>query len=255
MIEPPKPIVKFIYLCDRAFHPEYILPLYENDITYGVIIVRGEDALFYQISGTEIRKLDKQSTRISKNQKKGGQSAPRIGRIRDEEIQQYLAHLEEKSRECFLENDLPQIKCLIVAGPGEKKNKLAAVLHPKLREMSHVITITEKDDITTMKGTMDEIVKQNGCQEEIKELQVFLEMMEVMDERAVYGKKIVEKAFRRKMLAKLLIHQDVWKKIGQERVQMVAEESGCQIVVVPGINEDAKRFLETYEGIVGIRWY
>src|SRR3990170_3384652 len=130
---------------------EYIETLYKEYKKYGIIIINGEEVKMYEMSGTEIIKLGRHKVNISNNQRKGGQSAQRFGRIRDNEIYSYITLCIEMCNKYYLEEDIPMIEGLIIGGYGEKKNKLYENLHPKLKKMCQLLTITDKDNIITIR--------------------------------------------------------------------------------------------------------
>lgn len=256
LIEPPKPISKFIYLCDKKFHSELIKDLFENHKRYGVVIISGQMTKFYEICGTEIKHLDKEKVRLSKKQRKGGQSAQRFGRIREGEINKYIALISDDIDEIYIDdNDLPEIEAIVIAGNGEKKDLLLKDLHPKLKPIAHILTITEKDDIYNIKEKCDDIVLSDLGKEELEELNKFMELIEKMSLVVIYGKKEVEKMLVNNMLKKLLIHKKEVKDDKIKIIENLCKKNGCQMIIIPDINDKSERFLRNFDGIGGIAWY
>ncbi len=254
LLEPPKPIIEFIYLCDKRFHTELIKPLYQNYDKYGIIIIGGEEVKLYTICGTEIKKLDRDKIRITKNHNKGGQSAQRFGRIRDNEIQQYIAQCNELIREYYLENDLPIIKCLVIAGMADKKDKLYATIHQKLKDITHKITISDKDNIKSVIEKSKKIF--NAKEKELKDLREFYDHIQKNTDRAIYGIKEVIETLENCCLQKILIHESFRDDIYvREDIKQKCKETNCQYIEIMSINCLTDEMYKGYGGIVGISWY
>ena len=56
MFEPPKQLKYMYYRCDTKFHLDTILDMFDDDNTYGLCLISGEDLLIYlvSISGQQI---------------------------------------------------------------------------------------------------------------------------------------------------------------------------------------------------------
>lgn len=250
LLEPPKPIKEYKYLCDRRYHTEFIESLYKNYDTYGIIIIGGEEIKLYSICGTEIKNLNKDKVRISKNQRKGGQSAQRFGRIRDNEIQQYISKCSDMTKEYYLENDIPIVKGIIIAGIADKKDKLFDILHPKLKKIANLITISEKDDIISIIDKCKQIFETNEY--ELKELDEFFDNFNRDTGMAIYGIEYVLEALNIYKLQKLLVHEQYDNK---DELKIMCDNVNCQYIEIPNINNNSDQLLKGYGGIVGISWY
>lgn len=96
---PPLPIKKSLYRCDKIFHIDHILDLYQDQSKWGLIILSGEETSFYTCSVTqkdssnEITQTilsDQFTIHRLKSHKKGGQSAQRFNRIHDNQVAEYI---------------------------------------------------------------------------------------------------------------------------------------------------------------------
>lgn len=256
IITPPLPIHKFTYKCDNMFHIDYIKTLYKKYNNNGVIIIEGDEVKFYSISGTEIKNLYKNSANIRNKHNKGGQSAQRFGRKHDESIQHYIDFCEEKSRELWLDNDIPNIKNLIIAGPAEKKNKLYEKLHPKLKFISHKLTISDKDNIYSITDLCNEIFNINNNTTELNELKEFFNHIEKNDNFAIYGEKFIKKHMDKFGLKKLLIHNEYINYNNDiKNFEVFCENNNCQLIIISNNHSISIQFLKGYGGIGGIAWY
>ena len=101
-LEPPhQPIMKNSYLCDKIFHVDLIRLLFDSQETIGYIIVHGDDALFAIVSGTKITRLGTTVGHLQNDTRRGGQSAPRIGRIAEGKRDNYAKRIGERAWDLF----------------------------------------------------------------------------------------------------------------------------------------------------------
>jgi len=123
--EPFKPINTSLYLCDNKFHVEALEELLTTDDKYGFIVMDGHGCLFGTLSGNTKEVLTKFAVDLPKKHGRGGQSALRFARLRLEKRHNFVRKCAEVAVQCFITNDKPNVKGLILAGSAEFKNVLA----------------------------------------------------------------------------------------------------------------------------------
>ena len=134
LLEPIKPINIFLYRCGSHFHIEALRDQLQSAEKFGFIIVTGEETLWAQVQGNTQVVLFEYSVSLPKKHHKGGQSAQRFMRKRQEAYGHYITKLVEMSRNKFLDSDgLPNVAGLILAGPADFKNRLNVALPAVLR--------------------------------------------------------------------------------------------------------------------------
>ncbi|KAJ2363706.1 translation termination factor eRF1 [Coemansia sp. RSA 2611] len=122
--EPFKPINTSLYLCDNKFHVEALEELLQADSRFGFIIMDGAGCLYGVLSGNTRTVLHQFSVELPKKHGRGGQSAQRFGRIREEKRHHYLRKVAEIAVQMFITNDKANVAGLILAGSAEFKNDL-----------------------------------------------------------------------------------------------------------------------------------
>ncbi|KAJ2156479.1 translation termination factor eRF1 [Coemansia sp. RSA 552] len=122
--EPFKPINTSLYLCDNKFHVEALAELLQSDSRFGFIIVDGNGCLYGALSGNTREVLHQFSVELPKKHGRGGQSAQRFGRIREEKRHNYIRKVAETAVQFFISAEKPNIAGLILAGSAEFKNDL-----------------------------------------------------------------------------------------------------------------------------------
>lgn len=122
--EPFKPINTSLYLCDNKFHVEALSELLESDQSFGFIIMDGNGALFGTLSGNTRDIRQKFSVDLPKKHGRGGQSALRFARLREEKRHNYVRKVSEVAVQNFITNDKVNVAGLILAGSADFKNDL-----------------------------------------------------------------------------------------------------------------------------------
>ena len=122
--EPFKPINTSLYLCDNKFHTEALSELLESDQKFGFIIMDGNGALFGTLSGNTRDVVHKFSVDLPKKHGRGGQSALRFARLREEKRHNYVRKVAELAVQNFITADKVNVAGIILAGSADFKNDL-----------------------------------------------------------------------------------------------------------------------------------
>lgn len=112
------------YLCDSHFHTEALLKSMEASEQYGFVVMDGSGFLLGRVCGSRREVLHRTRVQLPNKHRKGGQSAPRFGRLRDEARNQYVRKVAETMAATFVTNDKPNVAGLVLAGSAEFKNQL-----------------------------------------------------------------------------------------------------------------------------------
>lgn len=122
--EPFKPINTSLYLCDNKFHTEALSELLESDQKFGFIVMDGNGALFGTLSGNTRDVVHKFSVDLPKKHGRGGQSALRFARLREEKRHNYVRKVAELAVQNFITADKVNVAGIILAGSADFKNDL-----------------------------------------------------------------------------------------------------------------------------------
>lgn len=123
--EPFKPINTSLYLCDNKFHTEALSELLESDNKFGFIVMDGNGALFGTLSGNTREVLHKFTVDLPKKHGRGGQSALRFARLREEKRHNYVRKVAEVAVQNFITQDKVNVTGLVLAGSADFKNELS----------------------------------------------------------------------------------------------------------------------------------
>lgn len=122
--EPFKPINTSLYLCDNKFHTEALNALLSDDSKFGFIVMDGNGCLFGTLCGNTRDVLHKFTVDLPKKHGRGGQSALRFARLREEKRHNYIRKVSEVAVQLFISNDKANVTGLILAGSADFKTEL-----------------------------------------------------------------------------------------------------------------------------------
>lgn len=98
-LEPFKPINVFAYKCQNTFYTEPMLSLLEDDDRFGFIVMDGNGVLFATLQGSNKEILQRMPVQLPKKHGRGGQSAVRFARLREEKRHAYVVKCCEMAKQ------------------------------------------------------------------------------------------------------------------------------------------------------------
>lgn len=122
--EPFRPVNTSLYLCDNKFHTELLAQTLTNDDRFGFIVMDGHGALFGMLQGNRREIIHKFGVELPRKHGRGGQSALRFARLRDEKRHNYVMKVAEMAKHLYLTRDLSNVEGLILAGSADFKMEL-----------------------------------------------------------------------------------------------------------------------------------
>ncbi|KAJ2721424.1 translation termination factor eRF1 [Coemansia sp. Benny D115] len=218
--EPFKPINTSLYMCDNKFHVEALMELLESDKRFGFIIVDGSGCLFGAICGNSREVLHKFDVELPKKHGRGGQSAQRFGRIREEKRHNYVRKVAETSVQMFITDNKANVEGIIVAGSAEFKNDL---LKSDLFDPRLLAKVVKTVDVS--------YGGENGFDQAINLSQEYLANVKFMQE-----KKLIEKYFSE-------ISQDTGKIVYGLADTLKALDMGAVETLIVWENLEASRYV------------
>ena len=204
---------------------------------YGIVIVLGEQATLYSINELQRhKKINRVQTRLPGRTRRGGQSAARIGRLRDEHIHRYITLVEDAIIKAYTHKGVTTIRKLILSGPGPKKEQVRDRVRKKLGVPIELLNL---DSFSQVLQYFQDI---HGHEEKVdakKSEEEILDYIRTNPERLAFGNE-VNSALKRGLL------QKVWV---QDNNQIPQSPHKTQIIRVAG------HFLDDFGRIIGLRWF
>ncbi|KAG0228391.1 Polypeptide release factor (eRF1) in translation termination [Actinomortierella wolfii] len=121
---PHKPINTSLYMCDNKFHTEALSELLESDSKFGFIVMDGNGTLFGTVAGNTREVIHKFTVDLPKKHGRGGQSAVRFSRLREEKRHNYVRKVAELAVQHFITNDKVNVTGIVLAGSADFKTEL-----------------------------------------------------------------------------------------------------------------------------------
>lgn len=260
LVEPPRPIRKRDYFCDKYFHIELIEELFETYDDYGVIDIQGEDTTFYILSGDSLNYLTKINADLPSNHDQGGQSQNRIQRLRKEKIHNYLKKINDLACSKWI---IPQteisteeitIKGLIISGTANKKDEFLRDKILDFRLEKILLGVVVKPEINILKSLIykDEIKRNLELYQNEVEKNILNN-----PERLIFGKDIYNR-LQNKMVKLLIINQS-WIDMKKTHVNYnlfqneIDNNNSIKVIIIP--NYDPLNVqIDLYGGIIGVEW-
>ena len=134
-IEPFKQINQFTYRCQNTFEVGPLADLMDDDEKFGFVIVDGNGVLYATVQGSTKEVLQRMLVQLPKKHGRGGQSAMRFARIREEKRHNYVRKCCELATHHFLTDDKVNVKGIILAGSAALKTNVyeSDLFDPRLK--------------------------------------------------------------------------------------------------------------------------
>uniref|UniRef100_A0A7S2B034 Eukaryotic peptide chain release factor subunit 1 n=1 Tax=Florenciella parvula TaxID=236787 RepID=A0A7S2B034_9STRA len=130
LVFPPQPLKRPLYQCGKGFELEPLLAMLADDESaIGVVVIDGQSAVFARASGPHgegVKVLKTITTHNRGRCRRGGQSALRFDRIRDQVEAAFVCEAAEVASSLFGDGGdaNEEVAGLILAGPANLKNLL-----------------------------------------------------------------------------------------------------------------------------------
>jgi peptide subunit release factor 1 (eRF1) len=220
--------------------------MYTDDTVYGVVYVDGKECISYSVNALRYTIENKIKISLQGQFRKGGQSAQRLERIRDENRGHYLDEIAEKLVNIFYskEKSRSRIKYLILAGPGQFKTELSQTTEIKkfFGGITHTLTMEILDRALTNEFIQELNLSSTDDIKKVEELKLLIQKA---DEKLVFGNEILEYLVE-KSLAILYIDSNLEVPKFEYELELVK--------VSPNLRE-AEGYLLQFGGMVGVKWY
>jgi len=250
-IEPFRPCQAFMYKCENKFHSSALNYLLEDDEKFGFIIVDGGGALFATLQGNNRTILQKITVELPKKHGRGGQSANRFARLREEKRHNYVRKVAELAVQNFLTNDKPNVKGIVMAGSADFKTVIqqSDMFDKRLQE---VIVATYDVSYGGENGLNQAITQSSDALanvrfvEEKRLVSKFFEDISLDTGMIVFGVNDAMKALEMSALEKILL----WDEIQVTRYEIKNPSGGSNRVLYlnPAQEEDPKYFKDPETG-------
>jgi peptide subunit release factor 1 (eRF1) len=213
----------------------------------GAVYVDGSECVQYLVQDGYFKQCDRFDIRLISQFKNGGQSANRLERLVDENRNVFVQKVVSACIQNFYDKqeNRPIVSNLIIYGPSRFKDDVFSYKKSKLSKYFKSIELfTTPDSHPTdeMIGYLEQII--DPVEERVViELQ---EQIDTADSRLEFGDSI-RSELEGCMLERLLITEDLYEDI----VSDLRYEP--EIIIIR--SDKYRSWLQTYGGMIGVRWY
>ncbi|KAK0538462.1 translation termination factor eRF1 [Tilletia horrida] len=244
--EPFKPINTSLYMCDNKFHTEALAELLESDSKFGFIIMDGNGALFGILSGNTRTIVHKFSVDLPKKHGRGGQSALRFARLREEARHNYVRKVAELATQHYITDNKCNCVGLILAGSADFKTELGQsdLFDPRLAaKVIRTVDVSyggENGFNQAIELSAESLQNVKFVQEK-KLIQKYFDEISMETGKYCFGLVDTFKALELGAVETLI----VWENLDVMRYQLRDSEGNVQVMLLnPEQAKDKSRFLD-----------
>jgi peptide chain release factor subunit 1 len=201
IINPTTPITRQQYICDAAFKIDHLEEHLIEKKLYRLIAIDNGYSTIGTLQGNHLQVLKSMQSNVPKKHSRGGQSAPRFGRIRLNAIDEFLKRVASLAKDFFVEDPLRSklMSGIIIGGPGLTKNNLVNDgyldnrLQRKLLKIIDIGLVSDKEGLQELVEKSQEVLEGTRFTEEREIVQKWLNLVYRDDDLAVYGEDELRK--------------------------------------------------------------
>jgi len=245
VFEPPEELGVRLYRCDQTFVLDPLDEMLEEKEVFGLIVIERNEASIGLLVGKKIKMLHNFDSYIPGKTNKGGQSAARYSRIRDNLAKEFYRKVAEVAKQEFFQLD--RLKGILVGGPGPtkedflKEGNLLSELQEKVIGVKD-IGYADEHGLDLLVECSGDILEEQEIIREKKILEKFFNMLGKEREKTAYGKEPVKKALGYGAVDVLLLSKKLPKK-EIKQFEKKAEETRVKVELISNETEEGIQFL------------
>ncbi len=226
IIEPPMPVVTFLYRCDSEFYTQPLEDMLTEKEIYGLFLIDRRECTIGMLRGSRIEMIRYMTSQVPGKHGRGGQSQRRFERLTEIAAHEWFVKCGERASEIFLAE--PNMKGILVGGPGPTKQYFVneSYLHYEVQKKiidTFDTGYTDEFGLRDLVATAADKMTDLRVSQEKKIMQRFLsEVTKTEKNMAVYGEHQVRKALEMGVVDTLLLSEDLRKY----RVTMKCQSCG-----------------------------
>ena len=242
--EPPEELGVRLYRCDQIFVLDPLDEMLEVKEVYGLIVLDRREATLGLLIGKKIRILQHFDSFVPGKTTKGGQSAARYGRIRENMARDFFRKIAENVKKEFFH--LKKLKGIILGGPGPakedflKEGNLVTALQDKIIGIKD-IGYADAHGVDLLVECSGDLLAEQEIIQEKKIMENFFDKLGKDKDKTAYGKEPVEKALQYGAVETLLLSKKL-KKSEIKKFEKKALETDGVVHLVSIETEEGEQF-------------
>lgn len=241
IISPPLPIKYNSYRCDSKFHTEIIESLFDIHKKYGYIVICNDTTSFVIVNGTQQKILTKVSGDLMTDTRRGGQSANRIARIRQEKRYDYKKRIIETA----IQFEKKNIEGIIISGNAELPYDIQMLIINDSRINIPILGIVKTSN-TNLKEAINEtisksyiVINQDNYNNDKEQINKVNNLIQTKPELVVFGIQQIVKADNLSILKYVVCYKNEYTDLTCERIEISTDLS----------------LLNQYDRIIGVLYH
>jgi len=215
VIEPPLPIVTFLYRCDSLFYTELLEQMFTEKEIYGLLLLDRRECTIGILRGSRVEMLKYMTSQVPGKHGRGGQSQRRFERLTEIAAHEWFVKCGEKASEIFLNED--KIKGILVGGSGPTKQYFVEENYLHYEIQNKIVDTfdtgyTDEYGLKELVAAASETMTDLKVSQDKKVMKRFLkEITKTERSLAVYGEMQVRKALEMGVIDTLLLSEELRK--------------------------------------------
>lgn len=215
IIEPPLPVVTFLYRCDSEFYIEPLEDMLTEKEIYGLLLIDRRECTIGMLRGSRVEMLRYMTSQVPGKHGRGGQSQRRFERLTEIAAHEWFVKCGERASEIFMSEQ--KMKGLLVGGPGPTKQYFVDEVYLHYEIQKKIIDTfdtgyTDEFGLRELVAAASDKMTDLRVSQEKKVMKRFLsEITKSEKSMAVYGEHQVRKALDMGVVDTLLLSEDLRK--------------------------------------------
>ena len=213
VIEPPMPIVTFLYRCDSLFYTEPLEQMLTEKEIYGLFLIDRRECTVGMLRGKNIELLKYMTSQVPGKHGRGGQSQRRFERLTEIAAHEWFVKCGEKASEIFLNQDT--MKGIFVGGSGPTKQYFVEEGYFHYEIQNKVLEVfdtgyTDEFGLKELVGVASEKMSDLKISREKKVMKRFLsEVTKSEKSLAAYGEEQIRRALEMGVVDTLILSEEL----------------------------------------------
>jgi peptide chain release factor subunit 1 len=215
VIEPPMPVITFLYRCDSEFFIEPLEEMLTEKEIYGLFLIDRRECTIGMLRGSRIELIRYMTSQVPGKHGRGGQSQRRFERNTEIAAHEWFVKCGERASEIFLGQS--NMKGILVGGPGPTKQYFVDEVYLHYEIQKKIIDTfdtgyTDEYGLRELVANAADKMTDLKVSQEKKIMKRFLsEVTKSEKSMAVYGEHQVRKALEMGVVDTLLLSEDLRK--------------------------------------------